>query len=143
RKELSKMDQELEKFKKDNDTLKLAKKDLRLKLDGQAKEISKMRSKIKDCEIYKQRVRTDLHEVIQFLQDPKLLKEAIRKLHEKYVTQKVKRQEIQYDIKKEYERQKTYLEKTVESLKRKLVKSSETLKQDNMRIMHENVVLIE
>ena len=46
-------------------------------------------------------------------------------LHRKYVPNGVKRQELDQDIQKEYQRQKEYLEKSVESLKRKLQKDSE------------------
>merc|ERR1711924_500799 len=41
-----------------------------------------------------------------------------------------------------YNRQRTYLEKSVDSLKRKLAKDSEVHRIDNMRIMQENVSLI-
>merc|ERR1711865_1239159 len=46
------------------------------------------------------------------------------------------------DIQREYNRQRDYLEKSVESLKRKLLKDSEVHRQDNMRILQENVALI-
>merc|ERR1711924_190296 len=50
--------------------------------------------------------------------------------------------ELDSDIQREYNRQRDYLEKSVESLKRKLLKDSEVHRQDNMRIMQENVSLI-
>merc|ERR1712182_176119 len=65
-----------------------------------------------------------------------------QKLYRKYVPNGVKRQELDQDIQKEYQRQKEYLEKSVESLKRKLQKDSEVHRQDNMRVMQENVSLI-
>merc|ERR1711869_21360 len=65
-----------------------------------------------------------------------------QELHRKYVPNGVKRQELDQDIQKEYQRQKEYLEKSVESLKRKLQKDSEVHRQDNMRVMQENVSLI-
>merc|ERR1712224_930761 len=74
--------------------------------------------------------------------EPKLLHEKVTELHRKYVPNGVKRQELDQDIQKEYQRQKEYLEKSVESLKRKLQKDSEVHRQDNMRVMQENVSLI-
>ena len=49
---------------------------------------------------------------------------------------------MEEDIQKEYNRQREYLEKSVESLKRKLQKDMELHRSDNMRIMQENVSLI-
>merc|ERR1719473_1348829 len=63
-------------------------------------------------------------------------------LYKKYVPNGIHKQELDADIQKEYLRQKDYLERSVESLKRKLLKDSEVHRQDNMRIMQENVSLI-
>lgn len=49
--------------------------------------------------------------------------------------------EAEADVQREYNRQREYLEKTVESLKRKLAKDMEMHRNDNMRLMRENVVL--
>jgi len=63
-------------------------------------------------------------------------------LFRKYVPHGIRKQELDTDIAREYNRQREYLEKSVESLKRKLMKDSEVHRQDNMRIMQENVSLI-
>jgi len=63
-------------------------------------------------------------------------------LYKKYVPNGIKKQELDSDIQREYNRQRDYLEKSVESLKRKLLKDSEVHRQDNMRILQENVALI-
>merc|ERR1719235_1485102 len=49
---------------------------------------------------------------------------------------------MESDIAAEYTRQREYLEKSVESLKRKLNKNMELHRNDNMRMMQENVSLI-
>merc|ERR1712176_415607 len=46
------------------------------------------------------------------------------------------------DILREYNRQTDYLEKSVESLKRKRLKGSDVHRRDNNRILQENVALI-
>merc|ERR1712193_373236 len=70
------------------------------------------------------------------------LKEAVALLYSKYVQTGVKKLELDTDSQKEYNRQRDYLEKSVDSLKRKLQKDSEVHRIDNMRIMQENVSLI-
>merc|ERR1712178_603412 len=59
-----------------------------------------------------------------------------------YVPHGIKKQELDVDIQREYNRQTDYLEKSVESLKRKLLKDSEVHRQDNTRILQENLALI-
>merc|ERR1711870_140272 len=86
--------------------------------------------------------KTDLHDSIQFIQEPKLLREKVSNLHKKYVPNGIKKQELDADIQREYNRQRDYLEKSVESLKRKLIKDSDVHRQDNTRILQENVALI-
>merc|ERR1711977_817027 len=88
------------------------------------------------------RFKNNLHECAQFIQGPKLLKESVTGLYKKYVPNGIKKQELDSDIQREYNRQRDYLEKSVESLKRKLLKDSEVHRQDNMRILQENVALI-
>merc|ERR1711907_622574 len=81
-------------------------------------------------------------ECVQFIQEPKQLRDSVGQLYKKYVPNGIKKQELDSDIQREYNRQRDYLEKSVESLKRKLLKDSEVHRQDNMRILQENVALI-
>mmetsp|Transcript_155 Transcript_155/g.483 ORF Transcript_155/g.483 Transcript_155/m.483 type:complete len:1201 (-) Transcript_155:691-4293(-) len=140
--QIKEMDQELERYRKTSSKLELTISDMTLKLDGQQKEILSQRRKCSDAEARIKRFRTDLHEVVQHIQDPKALKEAAKKLYQKHVTDTVRAAEVDHDIQKEYNRQRDYLEKTVDSLKRKLGKDMELHRADNMRIMQENVALI-
>merc|ERR1719413_295202 len=95
-----------------------------------------------DCQTIIKRFKNDLHECVQFIQDPKLLKDSVTGLYKKYVPNGIKKQELDSDIQREYNRQRDYLEKSVESLKRKLLKDSDVHRQDNTRILQENVQLI-
>jgi len=140
---IKEMDSELERYHQNNLSLVLTINDLKLKIDGQQKEIHNLSNKLKDAETYKTRIRTDLSELANIIQDPKSLKESVKKLYQKHVKEKVRdTQEMEEDLQKEYNRQRDYLEKTVESLKRKLVKDADSHKSDTNRIMNENVVLI-
>lgn len=47
------------------------------------------------------------------MQDPKALKEAVKVLYQKHVTEAIKPAELDADILQEYGRQREYLEKTV------------------------------
>lgn len=106
------------------------------------KEIARLRNKLKDSEVFKSRIRSDIHDVVQNIQDPKKLKEEIKDLYQKHVNESIKKQEMDYDIQREYDRQRSYLEKTVESLKKKLIKATETSKTETNRVIHENMELI-
>eukprot|EP01012_Entosiphon_sulcatum_P014150 TRINITY_DN1923_c0_g1_i1.p1 TRINITY_DN1923_c0_g1~~TRINITY_DN1923_c0_g1_i1.p1 ORF type:complete len:1205 (+),score=349.53 TRINITY_DN1923_c0_g1_i1:90-3704(+) len=140
---IKEMDGELERYHQNNLSLVLTINDLKLKIEGQQKEIHNLSNKLKDAETYKTRIRNDLAELANIIQDPKALKEAVKKLYQKHVREKVSNaQEMEEDLQKEYNRQRDYLEKTVESLKRKLVKDADGHKQDTNRIMNENVILI-
>merc|ERR1712048_24758 len=105
-------------------------------------EIVSQRKKMTDCQTIIKRFKNDLHECVQHIQDPKLLKDSVTGLYKKYVPNGIKKQELDSDIQREYNRQRDYLEKSVESLKRKLLKDSEVHRTDNMRVLQENVALI-
>merc|ERR1712193_145628 len=135
KKKIQEMDELLEDFHKKNKQLQLDITQLTGKQKLYQEEILKFRKKLTDGQTVIKRFKNDLHE-------PKLLHEKVTDLHKKYVPNGVKRQELDQDIQKEYQRQKEYLEKSVESLKRKLQKDSEVHRQDNMRVMQENVSLI-
>lgn len=70
----------------------------------------------------------DLHAVIQYITEPKQLKEAVKALYQKHVLEPPQGAQVDVDIQKEYNRQRDYLEKTVDSLKRKLSKYAQILK---------------
>merc|ERR1711865_775871 len=88
------------------------------------------------------RFRSELHESVQFIQDPKMLRESIAKLYRKQAQEQVRTGELDIDIQSEYHRQREYLERSVDSLKRKFARDVQLHKQDNMRIMQENMNLI-
>ena len=66
-----------------------------------------------------------------------------KRLYAKYVDAEISRQqEVPEDVQREHARQKEFLEKTVETLKRKLAKEAEGHRDENARIMQENMDLI-
>ena len=137
------MDQELERYHKNNSSLELTISDLKLKLDGMQREILGQRSTLGDAKNQLRTMHTEIHECVQFIQDPKALKEAVKKIYQRHVSSDmVSSRGVEPDIATEYARQREYLEKSVESLKRKLNKNMELHRNDNSRMMQENVALI-
>merc|ERR1712167_562636 len=140
--QIKEMDQELQQYHKSNAALDLMIGELKLKMDGMNKETEEQKRQIGDGDSLISRFKNDPSETAQHLTDHKHLKHAITSLYKKYV-QEMHRQgpEAEADLQREYNRQREYLEKTVESLKRKLAKDMEMHRNDNMRLMRESVVL--
>ena len=135
--------QELERYHKNNSALELTISDLKLKLEGMQREILSQRSKLGDADSKARGIKTELHECIQHVQDPKALKDAVKKMYQRHAADDtIASKKLEEEIAAEYSRQREYLEKSVESLKRKLNKNMELHRSDNMRMMSENVALI-
>mmetsp|Transcript_26004 Transcript_26004/g.85576 ORF Transcript_26004/g.85576 Transcript_26004/m.85576 type:complete len:1192 (-) Transcript_26004:44-3619(-) len=140
--QIKEMDNELERYHKTNSNLELTIADNKLKLEGQQQEIVNQRKKMSELEDQIKRFCHDLHAVVQLITEPKQLKESVKALYHKHVVSAPKGAEVDQDIQKEYNRQREYLEKTVDSLKRKLSKDMDLHKTESMRIMNENVALV-
>ena len=107
------------------------------------REILGQRSTLGDAKNQLRNMHTEIHECVQFIQDPQALKAAVKKIYQRHVSSDlVSSRGVEPDIATEYARQRDYLEKTVNSLKRKLSKDTERHRVESMRIMQENVALI-
>lgn len=142
KKEIQAMDSDLEDYHRKNTQLQVNIQQLTNKHKTLQDDIVSQRKKMTDCQTVIKRFKTDLHECVQFIQEPRLLKESVTALYKKYVPNGVKKQELDTDIQREYNRQRDYLEKSVDNLKRKLLKDSDVHRQDNTRVLQENVQLI-
>ena len=100
--------------------------------------------KLKESELYKSRIQREIADLAGIGQEPKLLREASKRLYQKHVKDDTRcGTEGEEDLQRESNRQRDYLERTVDSLKKKLVKDSDTHRADATRIMSENVLLIQ
>ena len=72
---------------------------------------------------------------MQTIQDPKLLKEKVKALYTKHVRIHIGAQAVQEDIQREYNRQRDYLERTVETLKLKLSKDVDMHRRDHNKVV--------
>ena len=139
---IQRMDHELERYHKNNANLDLTIADLRDKLMGLQKDVMKQRKTISDREGAIKSFQSDLHETSRLIQAPKALAASVKALYSKHVTSAVEGKSLDEDLQLEYARQREFLEKSIENLKRKLRKDSEAHKSDNTRLMNENVALI-
>merc|ERR1719321_940184 len=136
------MDYELEEYQRKNKQLALDISQHQMKQRALVEEIKSQKKRLREDLALIKRFKLDLSECMECIQEPKQLKEAVANLYRKYVQSGVKKLDLDTDMQKEYNRQRDYLEKSVDSLKRKLQKDSEAHRTDNMRIMQENVQLI-
>ena len=140
--QITEMDKELERYNKSNTHLDLTIKDLRNKLLGMGQDVKRKQKAIEDRDSAIHSFQKDLHEAAKHVQTPKRLAEEVKSLYAKHMTQKIDDKLPDKDIQREYNRQREYLEKTIDQFKRKLAKDVETHKKDNMALMNQNVALI-
>eukprot|EP00760_Papus_ankaliazontas_P008130 PhM_4_TR13677/c1_g1_i1/m.19400 len=141
---IAEMHQELDKYYHNNESLRLTIRDLKLKIDGQKSEITNLQDKLKYADAYKIRLREDLTMLKDSTKTVKALKEVVKKLYHKHMKgeSNLSATVDEGDAQKEYHRQRDYLEKTVNGLKKKLLKDAAGHRADINRIMNENVILI-
>uniref|UniRef100_A0A4W5MTU1 Uncharacterized protein n=1 Tax=Hucho hucho TaxID=62062 RepID=A0A4W5MTU1_9TELE len=138
------MEQELDTFHKKNAQQELDIAELKLKLTTTNKEMHKGLQKVRDVEAVVRRLKTDLHNCVGFIQEPKRLKDSIRDFYDRYVQKSdvVDIVGVDADVQREYARHREHLERNVASLKRKLAKDGVVHHADNVKIMQENATLI-
>ncbi|KAG9471587.1 hypothetical protein GDO78_014121 [Eleutherodactylus coqui] len=142
--QIQEMEDELERFHKQNTQLDLNITELKQKLKATEREMQKERQKVRDVEALVKRFKTDLHNCVGFIQEPKKLKDNIRELFAKYVQESDAAEivGIDADIQQESARQREHMERSLSTLQKKLLKDSEIHRADNVRVMQENVTLI-
>ncbi|XP_044067286.1 cilia- and flagella-associated protein 57 isoform X2 [Siniperca chuatsi] len=138
------LEEELVQIDKSNTQLKLSVSDLRLKLRTRDKEMYKEMQKVKDLETHLQRLKSELHNCVGFIQEPRKLKDSVQMIYARYVPQTdgVEKSSVDEDIQRAFCRQRDHLERTVNSLKTRLAKSAEEHEKVYVKIMKENVTLI-
>jgi len=138
--QIEEMDAELEQYHKSNAALDLMIGELRLKMDGMQKELNLQAAQVALGKALVRQVQTDLLGCTQLLDSKKALKIAVMALNKKYedgVTPDAKEPNSQA----EYNRQREYLEKEVESLKRKIMKGMAISESELHRLQRENAML--
>eukprot|EP00817_Percolomonadidae_sp_ATCC50343_P006634 CAMPEP_0117419798 /NCGR_PEP_ID=MMETSP0758-20121206/1285_1 /TAXON_ID=63605 /ORGANISM="Percolomonas cosmopolitus, Strain AE-1 (ATCC 50343)" /LENGTH=1097 /DNA_ID=CAMNT_0005201073 /DNA_START=377 /DNA_END=3670 /DNA_ORIENTATION=+ len=142
RQTMGSMDKKLKNYMQTNKRLKDKIDELRHTIDDNQQDISKKRFTLRDAQVYHKRILAQIHDIVQHIQSPAKLREEVKMFYQKHVNTKIQKNDLDFDVQKEYERQRLHLEKSVDQLKNKLVKVTQKSKTENSRIMHENVMLI-
>jgi len=140
--QIKEMDHELEQYHKSNADLDVMIGELRSKLDVMQKAIMVNRQKLSDQRTKMSRFASALDDCGKCVQDPTKLKAQVKGLYESFVNEQVKAETVDVDIKREYHRQKDYLEKSAESLRKRLEGDVQRHKAENIAIMEKNMRLI-
>ena len=89
----------------------------------------------KPCLICFRRFQRDLQSAVQFIQAPGPLKEAVKQLYRAHCKQSLDTSSIEQEVLSEYDRQREFLEKTVDTLKHKLRQEVATHQSERGRDM--------
>uniref|UniRef100_A0A183SVB8 WD_REPEATS_REGION domain-containing protein n=1 Tax=Schistocephalus solidus TaxID=70667 RepID=A0A183SVB8_SCHSO len=142
--QIQEMECELERFHKQNAALELTIVEMKQKRKSGDLELQAERQATRDVEALVRRFKTDLYNCAAKIQDPKGLKESVIALYKKHIQDDMTAEAaVGADLQKEFARQREHLEHSMAGLRKKLAKDSEVHKSDYVRIMHENVNLIE
>lgn len=142
--QIQKLEEELVQTGKHNTQLKLTTSELRLKLKTKDREMYKELQKSKDLETHLQRLKSELHDCVGFIQEPKKLKSCVQTIYGRYVqpTDMVDKGSVEEEIQQMFSLHRGHLERTVASLKTRLAKSAEEHERTYTNIMKENMSLI-
>lgn len=136
------MDAQLELFHRDNGARKQEALQLRATLQEKQTQIRRQRQLYRQTQAELSALCNDLSEIVAFIQEPLVLKDAVKRCYQTHVTEKIQAAEVDPDVSKEYRRQQAYLDKSVAVLQKKLSRDLLSRRNDNMRLMQENVALI-
>lgn len=142
--QISEMESELTEYRSGNEAQKLKVHELQLKVTGMSNECDLQKAKNSVLEVEMLALQNDLHDVVQDYEsarDIKTVTSGMKKLYRKHITKDMQA-EADTDIHEEYQRQRYYLEKSVDTLKQKMSKDAKVHKKENIRIVQENVALI-
>ncbi|XP_037535006.1 cilia- and flagella-associated protein 57 [Nematolebias whitei] len=144
RAKIDQLEKELVEMDRSSSQLKLTVSDLGLKLRTKDKELHKEMQKVKDQETLLKRLQSDLHMCVGLIQEPKKLKDSIQMIYARYArySDHVSSEVSADDIQNAFCRHCDQREKTINSLKMKLAKSSEGHEKVYVKIMKENATLI-
>jgi len=137
-------DKELEQFHKNNLTLRANILELKKKIKHQQGEIKLLLNRLKDFDTYRGRVKTDIGELAQLVQDPSQLKQGIEKVFQDHVIARGGKRTapLAGELKAEFGTHTEFLARTVESLKRKVSEDHVAHRGEVSNVMQDNLGLI-
>ncbi|XP_022235614.1 cilia- and flagella-associated protein 57-like, partial [Limulus polyphemus] len=130
------MENELAKFHRTNTHLELNISELQQKLKVTEKDLKNEKLKVHNLDLSLDRFRTELHACAGLLQDPKKLKESVKTLYQKHVQDvQTDRSAEDFDLHAEFSRQRDHLERSLASLRRKLLKDTSIHRTEYTKVM--------
>lgn len=139
--QIEEMKDEVSQYKRENLNLSLSVKDLKLKLAGLEKEECAMGGRVQEAQGKQRMYQADL----ESLQASKVIhSKALKKvIFDLFVTSTHKKDATGgRDSLSEYQRHRSYLERSIQSLERKMEKDAQLHKKDLLRLYRENVTCL-
>jgi hypothetical protein len=142
--QIKEMDHELERDVRTNHALGQALNDKTHKIDNLNLEIKRQRAMVLEKERLVQLFVTDLEKLVTEI-DPSYWRDAIRQLYRTYVKKGSKEAGSKDvpDSMDEFARQRDYMERSLETLKKRALKNEEAVKFNNVKKASENALLID
>uniref|UniRef100_A0A7S4DG22 Cilia- and flagella-associated protein 57 n=1 Tax=Lotharella globosa TaxID=91324 RepID=A0A7S4DG22_9EUKA len=146
-KQLHEMKRELGLYETKNSILKLGREDCQQKLEGISKSIEKHSGDMAEVIMVIKKIKLELKD-LKKIKTYKEQAKFVKALHARYSSREANHPRAkksltqEHDANKEHLRNRSFLERTVESLKRQLRKDVKHAQRDYDRIMKENVVLV-
>lgn len=140
--EVMEMDEELERYHKENGELTATMDELKAALAVNQSIIKRERQSFRDTELLLGRLLADVEEMASRITEPGPMSLYASRVMEEHKIKPQSKKGIDGDIDDEYARQMHYLEKTSDTLKKKLQKDMRVRRSENVRIMQENVGLL-
>jgi len=134
------MEKELKHLDSVNEKLGILVENLKLRQYGMQNEINNQKDKLSQNQARMQAIKDAIYEGVQYIKEEKKLKEAVLSMYEKFVRNEAQAKSA--NTEKEYVRQCNHLENTISKLREKLDKANLVQQQDQVRIMGQNVELV-
>ncbi|KAM7541122.1 hypothetical protein Aperf_G00000038958 [Anoplocephala perfoliata] len=142
--QIQEMEGELERFNQQNGALDLNIEELKEKLKSTLEELKAERQLRRNTQATVKRFRSDLYNVVGKIQEPKALKDGIVELYKKHVQNDLSSEmTLNEEMQREFARQRDHLERTLAGVRKKLAKDTAMHKNEFIRVMHENMALID
>jgi cilia- and flagella-associated protein 57 len=136
------LDSELEMFHREKGVLQAQIQQHETELSQLRKRIAEKRRHHRYLQTQIEQIRNDLELIAQHVQNPTRLSGMMRRLNQTHVPERITEDAVDPDVQAEYLRQQKYLESRMNVLKSQLDQETEVRTADRVRIMQENLALL-
>ncbi|XP_056149801.1 cilia- and flagella-associated protein 57-like [Lampris incognitus] len=141
---IGEMKTELNQFHQKRTQLDLTISNMKLKLASTDKEKQKEMQRVSNMEAYVRCFQADLHNTKAFFEEPKRLKEHLKKLYNHYIPPDdvAEKTVVEEDVLRAHHRHRQILERKLATVEVKMARDAEVQRRDHVRIIKENGSLI-